>query len=47
MPDAPKLKLKVEISAEGGTVPRNTIILISLLGLMGSIVYVLYLFYRV
>lgn len=42
----PKLKVKVEITAEGGTVPTNTIILIVSLALMASIVYVLYLFYH-
>jgi hypothetical protein len=45
MPD-PKFKVKLEISAEGGEVSRNTIFLISLLALLASIVYVLYLFYH-
>jgi hypothetical protein len=48
MPDAPKIKLKVtvDLSAEGGAVPRNTIILILLLALLAAIVFVLYLFYH-
>ena len=46
MIDAPKFKVKLEISAEGGSVPRNTIIFISLLALLATIAYVLYLFYH-
>jgi hypothetical protein len=44
--DAPKFKVKLEISAEGGTVPRSTIILISLLAVLAAIALVLYPLYH-
>ena len=45
-PDAPKLKVKLEISAQGGKVPLGTIVLISILASLATVAFVLALFYH-